>query len=72
MPKIDLTEDERAELLRLLRAMIAADRFPLSPRMRCLKAIAAKLDPVPPVEPFPAPKPAERPRYVLAKKRRPR
>jgi hypothetical protein len=48
--------------LRVLRERIAADRFPLSPRVRRLKAILAKLDPSaekPAVTPYPAPR-AER------------
>ena len=38
----DLTDDDKAALIELLREMLGADRFPLSPRMgrasRCAKA----------------------------------
>jgi hypothetical protein len=45
-------------LLKLLRDTIAADRYPLSRRIRNLKSALAKLDPQPEpaVEPFPPPK----------------
>ena len=41
----NLTPEERGELLKLLRETIERDRYPLSPRIRSLKAILAKLDP---------------------------
>jgi hypothetical protein len=67
----NLTNDDKAALVELLRETIAADRFPLSPRIRSLKAILAKLDPpVPRPEPLPAPKPPGERSVVLAKKRR--
>jgi hypothetical protein len=37
MPEESLTPEERGELLKLLRDMIAADRFPLSQRIRVVK-----------------------------------
>jgi hypothetical protein len=43
--RLDLTEEERAELVRALLAVIAGDRFPLSPRIRRLRQILEKLDP---------------------------
>ena len=45
-------------MLKVLRDTIAADRYPLSPRMRTLKSAAAKLDPQQTiaVEPYPPPK----------------
>ena len=51
----NLTPDERGELLKLLRDTIAADRYPLSRRIRTLKSALAKLDPQPQsvVEPLP-------------------
>jgi hypothetical protein len=51
----NLTPDERGELLKLLRDTIAADRYPLSRRIRNLKSVLAKLDPQPEpvVEPLP-------------------
>jgi hypothetical protein len=53
----NLTPDERGELLKLLRDTIAADRYPLSRRIRTLKSVLAKLDPQPQpvVEPLPPP-----------------
>jgi hypothetical protein len=61
MPEENLTPDERGELLKLLRDTIAADRFPLSQRIRNLKAVLAKLDPAAAAakaaEPFPVPVP---------------
>jgi hypothetical protein len=55
----NLTLDERAAVIKLLRDTIAADRFPLSPRVRRLKSALEKLDPsaVPQrSEPLPPPK----------------
>jgi len=43
MPELDDTD--KAILAELLRETIERDRFPLSPRMRSLKVILAKLDP---------------------------
>ena len=47
MADTNLTDADRAELARLLRRSIAADRYPLSPRIRKLKSALAKLDPAP-------------------------
>jgi hypothetical protein len=56
----NLTDEHRAYLARLLRERIEADRYPLSPRVRRLKKLLAKIDPVPAVAvmPLPAPKAA--------------
>ena len=43
MPLPDLTEDEHAELVRLLRDAIAADKYFLAPRAKRLKSILEKL-----------------------------
>ena len=65
MARLDLSDEEREELLRLLRGVIAGDRFPLSPRIQRLKAILQKLEPPPPaVESFPAPKPPAEPTHA--------
>jgi hypothetical protein len=56
MPLPDLTEDEHADLVRLLRDVIAADRYFLAPRAKQLKSILAKPDP----EPAPAVTPYQR------------
>jgi hypothetical protein len=63
-----LDDDERAALVALLKATIAADRFPRSPRIRALRRILDKLEPMP--EPIPPPKPPGERSVVLAKKRR--
>ena len=47
MPHLNLTDEERATLTKLVRDTIAADNYPLSPRIRRLKALLAKLDPTP-------------------------
>ena len=44
---LNLTDDERAALTKLVRDNIAADPYPLSPRVQRLKALLAKLDPAP-------------------------
>ena len=67
-PQLD--DAERVALAAELRRVIAADPFPLSPRIRKLRTILAKLEaPAPRAQPFPAPKPAGEPRHVLHKKR---
>lgn len=59
---MNLTDADKAALAALLRDMIAADRFPLSPRIRRLRAILAKLEPAAPAaETLPAPKPPVQP-----------
>jgi hypothetical protein len=45
MPLLDLTEDEHAELVRLVRQAIEDDRFFLAPRAKRLRSILSKLDP---------------------------
>jgi hypothetical protein len=65
LPSMD-PEEERAELLRLLRGVIAGDRFPLSPRIRRLKPILQKLEPpAAAAEPFPASRPPGAPSHAL-------
>ena len=63
----DLTEDEHRALAEHLKATIDAYPFPHSPRIRVLRAILAKLDPVE----RPEPKPAGEPSLALARRRRP-
>ena len=41
--QLDLTDEEAAAFLSLLNQVIADDRYPLSPRIRVLRAIRAKL-----------------------------
>jgi hypothetical protein len=65
---LELTETERGVLVTMLRATIRADRFPLSPRIRTLRSILAKLEPsAPKAEPIPAPKPPGEPSVALRK-----
>jgi hypothetical protein len=71
MARLDLTDEERDELLRALRGIVDGDRFPLSPRIRCLRQILDKLEPPrAAAEPFPAPPPPGEPRHALRKRRR--
>jgi hypothetical protein len=68
-----LTPQDRADLARFLREAIEADRYPLSPRVRRLKELLAKIDPAPApavVTPLPAPRPPGEPSMVLAKGKR--
>ncbi len=60
---LDLTDDEKQALARLLRNTIDEARYPLSPRLVPLKAILTKLDPPeprleppPPLKAYDAPK----------------
>jgi hypothetical protein len=42
---LDLSDDDKAALVELLRDTVDRDRFPLSPRIGKLRAILAKLEP---------------------------
>ena len=71
MTNLELDDDEKAALVELLTAEIENTRYPLSPRIRQLRAILDKLEPAKPrPEPYPAPKPVGEPSMVLAKKKR--
>ena len=66
----DLSPEEYATIATVLRDMIAADRFPLSPRVRPWKAILDKLvPPAPKREPLPPLKPPGEPSIVAARMR---
>jgi hypothetical protein len=67
--QLELADVERDALGRFLRSAIDADRYPLSPRLAPLKAILAKLDPKPQVQPIPPPKTGT-PSRVMARKGR--
>ena len=69
MPLPGLTDSDKTMLAEVLRETIAADRFPMSSRVRRLKAILAKLDPdpEPPVIPYPPPRPSAEPSFLYAK-----
>ena len=72
MPLPNLTEDEQAALVRLVRDAIAADRYFLAPRAKRLKSILAKLDPASTertVTPYPAPRPSAEPSLLYQKLR---
>jgi hypothetical protein len=57
MPHLDLSAEEAAALTQELQAIVENDRYPLSPRIRTLRAILAKLRPKPAREPLlPPPK----------------
>jgi hypothetical protein len=47
MVTVDLDEADRAALVALLKQAIAADPFPMSPRVTLLRGIMAKLKPTP-------------------------
>jgi hypothetical protein len=49
--RIDLTREEAVALLSLLNRAIENDRYPLSPRIRTLRGIRAKLPGAPPEAP---------------------
>jgi hypothetical protein len=53
---LDLTDEETAALTQELHDIVETDRYPLSPRIRTLRAILAKLRPKPPREPLPPPR----------------
>ena len=70
MPTLDLTEEERAEVLQAIRAAIDGERYVLSPRVKRLKSILAKLDPEaerPTAIPYPPPLPSAQPGFLYAK-----
>jgi hypothetical protein len=66
---LDLSDDEAAALVALLTRTVADDRYPLSPRVRTLKAILAKIRPEPVREPLPPPKVYAPPRANAARRR---
>jgi len=66
----DLTDDETAALVRLLKSTIDTDRYPLSPRIQTLKAILDKIRPEPVREPLPPRKHYEPPRATAGRRRR--
>jgi hypothetical protein len=69
MPEVD--DADKAILIELLRETIERDRFPLSPHIKSLKAILAKLNPpAPRPEPLPPPKPPGERSMALTKNRR--
>jgi hypothetical protein len=71
MPQPDLAHKEYAEIVRLVRSAIDGERYVLSPRVKRLKSILAKLDPAPSatVTPYPAPRPSAEPSLLYTKLR---
>ena len=68
---LDLTNEETAALLKELNGLIDGDRYFLSPRIKMLKAIRAKIRPDPVREPPPPPpKRYEPPRATVRQRRR--
>jgi hypothetical protein len=47
MARLDLTEEEREELIEVLRDAVETDRYRLSPRARRLRRLLAKLTSAP-------------------------
>jgi hypothetical protein len=70
MQHLDLSDDEAGALAQELHAIVENDRYPLSPRIRTLRAILAKLRPEPAREPLPPPKVYAPPRATAARRRR--
>jgi hypothetical protein len=69
MPHLDLSDDEAAALIQELPTIVENDGCPLSPRIRSLRAILAKLRPEPIREPLPPPKVYAPPRATPARRR---
>ena len=71
MPLPDLSEEEHAALVRLVRDAIDGDRYFMSPQAKLRKPILAKLDPAPAraVTPHPTPRPAGTPSLLYRKLR---
>jgi hypothetical protein len=67
---LDLSEEEKTALARLLSDAIDRDRYPLSPRIKTLKTILAKIRPEPVREPLPAPPKVYAPPRATARQRR--
>jgi hypothetical protein len=70
MQHLDLDDDEAAVLTRELADIVENDRYPLSHRIRTLKAILGKLRPEPAREPLPPPKVYAPPRATAGRRRR--
>ena len=67
---LDLTDEETAALLRELNGLIDGDRYFLSPRIKTLKAIRAKIRPEPMRPPSPPPPKRYDPPRATARQRR--
>ena len=67
---LDLTDEETAAVLRELDGIIDGDRYFMSPRIKTLRAIRAKIRPDPAHEPLPPPPKQYAPPRATAKQRR--
>jgi hypothetical protein len=67
---LDLTDEEATALLRELDGLIDGDRYFLSPRIKTLRAIRAKIRPEPVREPLPPPPKRYEPPKAAARQRR--
>jgi hypothetical protein len=67
---LDLSDDEAAFLTRELADIVENARYPLSHRIRTLKAILGRLRPDPVREPLPPPKVYAPPRATAVRRRR--
>ena len=67
---LDLTDEETAALLKELNGLIDGDRYFLSPRIKMLKAIRAKIRPERVREPLPPPPKRYEPPRATARQRR--
>jgi hypothetical protein len=56
MTNLELTDEEQAALLQLVKQAISTDRYPLSPRLYPLRSLLEKLEPSTPREPRSVPK----------------
>jgi hypothetical protein len=69
MQHLDLSDDEAAALIKELHDTIDNDRYALSPRIRTLRGILAKLRPEPVREPLPPPPKVYAPPRITAARR---
>jgi hypothetical protein len=67
---LDLTDEEATALLRELDSIINGDRYFLSPRIKTLKAIRAKIRPEPVRPPLPTPPKRYEPPRATSRQRR--
>jgi hypothetical protein len=70
MAEPELSDEETRTLIDYARRKFAEERWPVSPKLRAVRAIMEKLDPKP--EPTPMPEPTKRvePSWRMARKRR--
>jgi len=70
MTKPNLTDEDYSDLAKLVREAITNERYFLSPRMKRLKSLLAKLDPASTeraVTPYPPPRPSAEPSLLYQK-----